>query len=293
MSSAVESGSVSVRVLRRSRGPVVKRGDVLAVRYAGELVASGVGFDANYSFDDFSAIPGRMPFTFQLGAGRVIQGWDVGLNGLRLGQVVELTIPAPLAYGDFGSPPTIPANADLRFTVELLGALPKGAKRAIYPTLAELGVAKSIAKQANKFSRTVQTSKVGTDADDALIGSTDRDLLIGLAGNDDVHGGGAGDVLIGGSGANRFSYGSLSDSPAVKGQQDTLFGFKAQAGDRLDFTPLGVALRFIGTERFSGVAGEVRFQPGSLQLDANGDASPELELLLPGVKSLGAEALLL
>lgn len=282
-----------MRVLRRSKGQVVKPGDVLAVRYAGELVADGSGFDANYSFDDFTAIAGRTPFTFQLGAGQVIQGWDVGIKGLRLGQVVELTIPSPLAYGASGSPPSIPANADLRFTVELLGALPKGAKRAIYPTLAELGVAKSIAKQAGKLSRTVQASKVGTDAADALNGSAVSDLLIGLVGNDGLNGGGAGDVLIGGSGANRFSYGSLSDSPAVKGQQDTLLGFNTQAGDRLDFTPLGVPLRFIGTGRFSGVAGEVRFQPGSLQLDANGDAAADLELLLPGVKRLGAEALLL
>lgn len=87
-------------------------------------MADGSRFDANFLFDDFTPVPGRSAFTFELGAGRVIQGWDTGLSGLRLGQVVELTIPSPLAYGCAGSPPSIPSNADLRFTVELLGALP-------------------------------------------------------------------------------------------------------------------------------------------------------------------------
>jgi len=292
MSSAVDSGSVSVRVLRRSKGRVVKPGDTLAVRYEGELVADGSRFDANFNFDEFTPVPGRSAFTFPLGAGRVIQGWDTGLSGLRLGQVVELTIPSPLAYGSAGSPPSIPPNADLRFTVELLAALPKGAKRAVYPTLQELGLPPRLASQASKLGRSAQASKVGTDAGEALNGSSVPDLLIGLAGNDDFSGGAAPDVLIGGPGANRFRFSSLSDSPAAAGQQDTLLGFNARGGDRLDFSALADDLRFIGAARFSGVAGEVRFQSGRVQLDADGDAQADLELLLPGVKSLGAEALL-
>lgn len=281
-----------MRVLRRSKGRAVQAGDALAVHYAGELVADGSRFDASYDFAGFAPIPGRGAFTFQLGAGEVIRGWDEALSGQRLGAVVELTIPSALAYGATGSPPRIPANADLRFVVELLAARPKGAGEAVYPTLRQLGLPKGITRQVSRLSPSLQASKVGTDAGDVLAGGVARDLLIGLAGDDVFNGGGAADLLIGGPGANRFQLGSLSDSPAAKGEQDTLLGFDASAGDRLDFTALAADLRFVGPERFSAAAGEVRFQSGSLQLDADGDARADLELLLPGVKRLTAEALL-
>jgi len=60
------------------------------------------------------------PFVFKLGAGEVIKGWDLGVNGMNVGGTRKLTIPAPLAYGAKGAAPDIPGNATLTFEVKLL-----------------------------------------------------------------------------------------------------------------------------------------------------------------------------
>jgi len=79
------------------------------VYYVGQLSDKKV-------FDKSLAGPG---FEFTLGAGEVIQGWELGVNGMKAGGKRKLVIPAKLGYGDEGSPPDIPANAELTFTVEL------------------------------------------------------------------------------------------------------------------------------------------------------------------------------
>ena len=92
-------------------GPEAASGDTLTVHYIGKL-ENGKKFDASRDHGQ--------PFTFPLGAGQVIKGWDEGLVGMKAGGKRTLTIPPDLGYGATGSPPVIPPNATLIFEVELL-----------------------------------------------------------------------------------------------------------------------------------------------------------------------------
>jgi hypothetical protein len=96
-------------------GKEASNGDKLTVHYVGTLL-DGTRFDT-------SRERGR-PFTFTLGRGTVIKGWEQGLLGMRAGGRRKLTIPAPLAYGARAMP-SIPANATLQFDVELLTIEPQ------------------------------------------------------------------------------------------------------------------------------------------------------------------------
>lgn len=93
-------------------GPEAKAGDSVTVNYVGVLYKGGKPFDASWNRHE--------PFTFTLGEGKVIPGWDQGVVGMKVGGRRELIIPGPLAYGAQGSPPTIPPNATLVFVVDLL-----------------------------------------------------------------------------------------------------------------------------------------------------------------------------
>lgn len=95
-------------------GPKVEAGQTLTVHYLGQLYPDGEIFDQSWERGE--------TFDFQLGAGGVIPGWDQGLEGQTVGSRVVLAIPSDLAYGPQGSPPTIPADADLLFVVDILGA---------------------------------------------------------------------------------------------------------------------------------------------------------------------------
>jgi FKBP-type peptidyl-prolyl cis-trans isomerase len=92
-------------------GPEARAGHHVSVHYTGTL-ESGSKFDS-------SRDRGK-PFEFVLGAGSVIQGWDEGLVGMKVGGRRTLVIPAALGYGARGFPPVIPANATLVFDVELM-----------------------------------------------------------------------------------------------------------------------------------------------------------------------------
>ena len=94
-------------------GAEAKDGDSVTVNYVGVLYKNGKVFDASWKRHE--------PFTFTLGKGQVIKGWDQGVPGMKVGGRRELIIPAELAYGKTGSPPTIPANSPLVFVVDLLG----------------------------------------------------------------------------------------------------------------------------------------------------------------------------
>ncbi|CAL6025746.1 Peptidylprolyl_isomerase [Hexamita inflata] len=88
-----------------------KKGQKVTVHYTGTLL-NGKKFD--------SSKDRNQPFVFQLGVGQVIKGWDLAVAKMSVGQVVSVTIPYELAYGERGMPPTIPAKSDLIFEIELI-----------------------------------------------------------------------------------------------------------------------------------------------------------------------------
>jgi FKBP-type peptidyl-prolyl cis-trans isomerase FkpA len=98
--------------LRAGKGPAAKAGDRVSVHYVGVLT-DGTKFD--------SSRDRGQPFSFPLGAGRVIQGWDHGVAGMQVGGLRKLVIPPEEGYGARGTPGgPIPPNATLEFEVELL-----------------------------------------------------------------------------------------------------------------------------------------------------------------------------
>jgi FKBP-type peptidyl-prolyl cis-trans isomerase len=103
-----------IKDLIKGTGPKAKNGEVLTVNYVGGLYRSSKVFDSSWRRDE--------PFTFGLGQGEVIEGWERGLKGMRVGERRELIIPAALAYGRKGSPPSIPPNSTLIYVVDLLAA---------------------------------------------------------------------------------------------------------------------------------------------------------------------------
>lgn len=94
-------------------GPLPKKGQTVRVLYRGTVLTTGNEFDS-------SAKHGNEPIAFPLGAGQVIQGWDQGIALLPKGSKAVLLIPSSLAYGARGAGADIPANAVLRFEVELV-----------------------------------------------------------------------------------------------------------------------------------------------------------------------------
>jgi peptidylprolyl isomerase len=90
-------------------GPAIANGQSITVNYVGVGYATGAQFDSSWNTDK--------PFTFTLGQGGVIQGWDQGLVGVTVGSRVQLDIPKALAYPNGGGP-----EGDLRFVVDVLKA---------------------------------------------------------------------------------------------------------------------------------------------------------------------------
>jgi peptidylprolyl isomerase len=94
-------------------GPEAATGQRVSVHYVGVAHSDGKEFDSSYTRNS--------PFSFGLGSGQVIQGWDQGVAGMRVGGRRQLTIPAHLAYGDQGAGGVIKPGETLVFVVDLLG----------------------------------------------------------------------------------------------------------------------------------------------------------------------------
>jgi FKBP-type peptidyl-prolyl cis-trans isomerase len=114
--SAPASGTIpdvtelKIKDLVVGKGATAKVGSTASVNYTGWLT-DGTQFDSSI---------GRAPFEFVIGQGGVIEGWDKGVAGMKVGGKRELIIPPTMGYGAPGSPPVIPPNATLRFDIELL-----------------------------------------------------------------------------------------------------------------------------------------------------------------------------
>ncbi len=104
---------MKVEVTKEGSGAVIKNGQTAVMLYTGKLVDGSV-FDATSKRNN-------EPLSFTLGAGQVIEGWDKGIVGMKVGEQRTLTIPPAMAYGAEGRPPVIPENATLIFDVTLVG----------------------------------------------------------------------------------------------------------------------------------------------------------------------------
>lgn len=107
------TGELQVRDIVTGDGEEAKAGQQAVVHYVGVAYSTGEEFDASYNRG--------APFTFPLGEGRVIAGWDQGVQGMKVGGRRELIIPPHLGYGDRGAGGVIAGGETLIFVVDLLG----------------------------------------------------------------------------------------------------------------------------------------------------------------------------
>ena len=104
--------TLEIEDLEVGSGEVAEAGDTVEVHYVG-MLTDGTKFD--------SSRDRGQTFEFTLGAGEVIEGWDEGVAGMKVGGLRKLTIPSDMAYGENGLPGVIPGGATLLFEVELIG----------------------------------------------------------------------------------------------------------------------------------------------------------------------------
>ena len=114
MATTTTASGLIIEDLIVGSGAEASAGQEVTVHYTGWLT-NGTKFDSSKDRDD--------PFVFPLGGGRVIRGWDEGVQGMKIGGKRKLTIPPELGYGARGAGGAIPPNATLVFEVELLGTV--------------------------------------------------------------------------------------------------------------------------------------------------------------------------
>lgn len=118
--AAVAGSGLQMRTLAKGYGKAAEPGDMVSVHYTGWLYDEKAENGRGVKFD--SSIDRGQQFPFQLGAGRVIRGWDDGVACMLIGEKRELIIPPEMGYGDRGAGGLIPPGATLVFEVELFAA---------------------------------------------------------------------------------------------------------------------------------------------------------------------------
>jgi FKBP-type peptidyl-prolyl isomerase-like protein/tetratricopeptide repeat protein len=118
-------------ITKMGTGRQPQTGETVVINYTGTLT-NGSKFDSSHDRDQ--------PFSFKLGVGQVIKGWDEGVSHLRVGDHAILVIPGELAYGSRGAGGVIPPNATLIFVVEVLDVKAKSLSDVLSTTLKEKGV---------------------------------------------------------------------------------------------------------------------------------------------------------
>jgi peptidylprolyl isomerase len=118
-------------ITKAGTGRQPKTGETVIINYAG-MLTSGLKFDSSHDRDQ--------PFSFKLGVGQVIKGWDEGVAHLRVGDHAILVIPSELAYGSRGAGGVIPPDATLIFVVEVVDVKAKSLTDVLSTTLKEKGV---------------------------------------------------------------------------------------------------------------------------------------------------------
>ncbi|XP_018026959.1 46 kDa FK506-binding nuclear protein isoform X2 [Hyalella azteca] len=108
----MRSGGVMIEDITVGTGEAARKGSNVSMYYVGRLKSNNKIFDSQLS---------GTPLKFVLGRGEVIQGWDVGLIGMKVGGKRKLSIPSAMAYGKKGAPPEIPPQANLEFEVTMMG----------------------------------------------------------------------------------------------------------------------------------------------------------------------------
>ncbi len=111
IAESIKNNMLEIETIVEGSGVESKVGDSLTVHYTG-MLEDGTKFD--------SSVDRGTPFNFILGIGQVIEGWEKGMEGMKVGEKRKLTIPPEYAYGERGVPGVIPPNATLIFEVELL-----------------------------------------------------------------------------------------------------------------------------------------------------------------------------
>ena len=207
------SGGVERTYLRDLNGIATKLDDTISVRYTGKLL-DGTVFDSN-------ADGLKSEFSFQLGAGTVIKGWDIGLLGVNVSDVVMLSIPADQAYGS-NAAGSIPANSPLNFQVEILGRTNSTASERL--SAIQFGVPAATLKAYQESSSSQEPDLKGLDSDDQLSIGPKGGAILAAAGNDILDGSINNDLLVGGLGADTF---------LLSAGKDIITDFNTAEGDKL------------------------------------------------------------